>query len=97
MFLGDGNHALQNIRAAKFRRGHVRQRQRRVLVKLHVRSRIIAAVKIFRADTGAMRFVGINEDEQRIHAGTFPHVGEHRVKIALHERRDADGDGNGGG
>ena len=102
VFLRHRYDALQNIHVAEFGCRHVRQSQRCVLVKLHVRTRIIAAVKTVRAgpfthDAGAMRFVSVNEGKQHIHSRPRLQVVENGDEIALRERRDADRQGHHGG
>ena len=97
MLARDGDHALQHINVAKLRRAQVRNIQRNIFVVLHVRQRIIAAVKFCRLGSGAMRLVGVHERKQRVHPGALPHVVEHRVQLPLRERGNADGHGHRGG
>ena len=94
---GHRNDTLQNIHVTEFGRTHVLKIQRRVLVKLHVRSRIIAAMKSGGFHARAMRLVGIDERKQRVHSGTLAHVRKHRIQIPLRERSHADGHGDHGG
>lgn len=54
----------------------------------------IIRARTFTHDTGAMRFVGVDEGEQRIHPGPRPHVVKERIQFLLRERGDADGNGD---